>query len=395
MTLDVYTALVIGAGFIAVTAVALVLLARALPSELRRSAFTGSVAAAVMSFSWMLFAFGDRLPDVVTVLGSNLLYLLAVTVLYQSVRIFDGVRPRRDIYLIVAPVAVLLVVFRYAFDIYAVRVMVESVAVAVVLSLCGRRLLTPTTKSQGAVGRQAAAYWFFANALVMVFRPFTALALSSTSAVLGNEPLNVLMVVAGIITVLGAVFSYFLLFAGRVTAELERQAQIDPLTGLFNRRAFEKLASEALERAARDESSLSLLILDADRFKLINDTWGHKAGDDALRALADGLQENLRPHDIVARLGGDEFAVVMPGLNGTVVEELRPRLRAILEAQPFDHPGVLQVSIGAASRADGADDLHALLKRADRDLYRQKKARAGRTGAPTAAGLRRRTKAES
>lgn len=376
MTLDVHTALVIGAGFIAVTAVALLLLSRALPRELRRSALTGSFATAVMGISWVLYAFGDRLPDVVTVLGSNLFYLLAVTILYQSVRIFDGVKPRRGIYLIVVPVALLLLVFRYVIDIYAMRVVIESLAIALVLSLSGKRLLTPTSKQLNTVGRRAAGYWFFANAFVMATRAFTTIALGRASPTLGAEPLNVVTVIAGVITVLGAVFTYFLLFAGRVTADLERQAQIDPLTELFNRRAFEKLAKEELKRAASEESSLSLLLLDADRFKLINDTWGHEAGDDALRALAAGLRANLRPHDIVARLGGDEFAVVMPGLDGTVARELVPRLRDALEAQPFRWPGVLQVSIGTASLADGEADLRSLLTRADRDLYRQKDARA-------------------
>jgi diguanylate cyclase (GGDEF)-like protein len=112
-------------------------------------------------------------------------------------------------------------------------------------------------------------------------------------------------------------------------------------------------------------------MVDANRFKEINDTWGHAAGDEALRAIAAGLTANLRPYDLVARWGGDEFAVLLPGLGASGASALVPRLRSAIGELEVARPGTVSVSIGSATLREG-EDLRAVLARADEDLYRQK-----------------------
>lgn len=159
-------------------------------------------------------------------------------------------------------------------------------------------------------------------------------------------------------------------------AELQRAANTDDLTGLANRRRILSAALDELQRAHRYRRPLSLLILDVDLFKSINDTYGHAVGDRALRAFADVCRAIVRNADLVGRLGGEEFAVLLPetGTQAAVeaAERLRVAIAAIrLQSDHDDTPG-MTVSIGVATTSDGQETLHQLLAHADAQLYRAK-----------------------
>ena len=158
--------------------------------------------------------------------------------------------------------------------------------------------------------------------------------------------------------------------------EAQRLASTDGLTGLLNRRRFIELADRELARAARSDSPVTLLLLDIDRLKLVNDTCGHAAGDSVLGSVADVCRRELRPFDVVGRLGGDEFGVLLPdadldqGLQ--VAERLRREIGKLAGAVLQDAAGAT-VSIGACTaQAKGGDGIDALLDSADRALYRAK-----------------------
>ena len=159
-------------------------------------------------------------------------------------------------------------------------------------------------------------------------------------------------------------------------ARLEVLAHTDPLTQVLNRRALTvRLASE-MERARRYDSVITLLMVDLDLFKRINDTLGHLVGDDVLREIAKLLQESIRSVDVVARYGGEEFVIVLPetGLPGAVkfAERLREKISEV--AYGAAHGGVsLTASIGVASYPEGdSETVDDLFARADRALYRAK-----------------------
>jgi len=155
--------------------------------------------------------------------------------------------------------------------------------------------------------------------------------------------------------------------------DLHRIAQTDSLTGLLNRRAFEEILSRELMRSNRLESPLSVLLVDIDRFKHVNDTWGHHAGDEVLRRVGEALRYGLRPGDALSRYGGEEFLILLRDATPAQSEEVAGRLRERI-ACLRDLPGSvrLTVSIGvAASRShDGAEDL---LQRCDEAMYRSKR----------------------
>lgn len=162
---------------------------------------------------------------------------------------------------------------------------------------------------------------------------------------------------------------------------LELMAYTDPLTGLPNRRhAMDRLRQE-LAAASRFQRPLSIMILDLDRFKSINDTLGHDVGDQVLSHAAKVMRDAVRASDIVCRLGGEEFLVIAANTTGIAARQLGERIRAAIERhQPetLALPYALTVSIGVASSREAETDGNALIKLADQALYRVK--HGGRNG---------------
>jgi diguanylate cyclase (GGDEF)-like protein len=134
----------------------------------------------------------------------------------------------------------------------------------------------------------------------------------------------------------------------QIRARLEHQAQTDPLTGLFNHRAFHERLRQALANASRSHDAVSLLMLDIDDFKRVNDVYGHGAGDEILRSLADTLKDAVRTSDVVYRLGGEEFAIVIASRSALNAERLAHRLVERVEATEFDPAGRITISVGLA-----------------------------------------------
>lgn len=148
----------------------------------------------------------------------------------------------------------------------------------------------------------------------------------------------------------------------------------DALTGLANRRAFELALGREIDRVARSGEAALLLTLDIDHFKLVNDTWGHNAGDQVLRAVANALVDSVRPMDLVARVGGEEFAIILPNCGSafgeTVAERVRRRVeRMAVAVSPAQQIGCT-ISIGGAFAPQWVRSTAALwVERADQQLY--------------------------
>jgi diguanylate cyclase (GGDEF)-like protein len=134
----------------------------------------------------------------------------------------------------------------------------------------------------------------------------------------------------------------------QIRARLEHQAQTDPLTGLYNHRTFHERLRIALTAASRSHHAVSVLMLDIDDFKRVNDVYGHGSGDEILRALADTLKSAVRASDVVCRLGGEEFAIVMTSRDPEDAERLARRLVEHVSETAFEPAGKVTISVGLA-----------------------------------------------
>jgi diguanylate cyclase (GGDEF)-like protein len=155
-----------------------------------------------------------------------------------------------------------------------------------------------------------------------------------------------------------------------------KEAYIDSLTGIHNRRWLDNMFGSEIQRASIENSPVSLLMVDVDHFKPFNDTYGHLVGDMVLRIVADSMRRKIRPNDMIARFGGEEFCILLPDTQLKYAAKLAERLRlAVMNAALMDEktnkPLSVTISLGVAQLHPG-EDLNTLLARADMALYKAK-----------------------
>lgn len=208
---------------------------------------------------------------------------------------------------------------------------------------------------------------FGARAGLMLWRPVDAEPWSAEDCLLASSATAIVRVV---------------LEHETIQRELARQARTDPLTGLLNRRSFLEELPRRINRLDCEGLPGTLMYVDLDYFKDLNDTHGHDVGDAALQLTADLLRNVVRPADLVARLGGDEFAVWLDGSDQLTAAERAEQLRieapgTFAEAMP-PMPRPFSMSVGIASRqASGGEDLDSMMRRADKAMYEVKRAGRG------------------
>jgi diguanylate cyclase (GGDEF)-like protein len=164
--------------------------------------------------------------------------------------------------------------------------------------------------------------------------------------------------------------------------QTEQESHTDALTGMANRRSLDRQLEIGLARAARTKSSVSVIVLDLDRLKEINDTFGHEAGDRALRAVGSVLRSVVRQDDLCARFAGDEFIVTLWDCSPEHDQQRVADLQHAVAAYPFEpRPGVrlsLSISAGAARFPEDGSTLEELLAAGDERMYRDKASRRSR-----------------
>jgi two-component system, cell cycle response regulator len=175
-------------------------------------------------------------------------------------------------------------------------------------------------------------------------------------------------------------------YQNRLREDFDRSLSMaftDSLTGLYNRRYLTAHLGTLMEESERDGRPLSLLVVDIDNFKRVNDTYGHQAGDAVLREVATRLSRNLRNFDLVARFGGEEFVAVLPNADAAGCMVVAERVRESVAAQPIEQglpvPISITVSIGAAVGRRTREQPDALIERADKALYDAKETGRNKT----------------
>lgn len=174
-----------------------------------------------------------------------------------------------------------------------------------------------------------------------------------------------------------------LLLIDALMLDLAEQVQTDPLTGVLNRIGLYTGLNRIWQEAVRERTPFTLLMLDGDDFKRVNDQWGHDMGDRVVRALAQCIRASVRDHDLVGRYGGDEFIIVLARADYNTaipaVERLHQRSRVCMAGEANMPLDGIQVSVGAASFTDEPQDVPELIRWADKALYAAKAKGKGRT----------------
>ena len=327
----------------------------------------------IQPFAYGLFAVRELVPEWLTIVVANVLLITAFAHLIQAIREYSRA-PDRSLFFfgIVLLTIVGELIFTYTWPSLHARVIfistiISALALFGISALCRKN--EPITRPEYLV-----ATMFGVAVLIMLVRMATTPSSGMTLITSSSVMQGIVFTYASLMPVIAT--SGFLLMCGeRMNKDLARLATLDPLTGVFNRRTMTELANQAIAASKRQGRPLSLLILDIDHFKRINDQFGHEAGDLALCRFVELLEEAIRGADVIARIGGEEFVIILPDANEAAAIALAERVLERLRDSGFmisGWPVPLQASIGVGTLGPAISDLETLLREADRAMYEAK-----------------------
>jgi diguanylate cyclase (GGDEF)-like protein len=343
----------------------------------------GSFIAGTLGVATIL-AVHTQTPGI-SLLTANTLILLAYVSLQVSVLEISGSAsqiPRLGLILL-AIQATLYPVFQW------IHRTEQLALITLALTLAVQALQTAAHLKKHCRKGMAASIWLsiFLLAGFAGFNIFRSIVVIIRGVGAGPQGSNPLELAAGIIflaTALGLGFSIFWMTSMQLRLDLELLASTDSLTGLYNRRFFLLSCQQELMRSARAKEPVSLVMLDLDHFKRINDIHGHEGGDAALRAVANQLRAAVREYDVLGRWGGEEFIVLLPGACAEQAMQIAQRMRVSVEAISLSRQVTgglgsllsipLAISAGVATSTFPLENIDTLLRSCDEALYSAKAA---------------------
>lgn len=328
----------------------------------------------------------DQIPFWLSAVVGNWLIVAAIVLGMRALRVFVGSAPRDLLsWILLAALLLLLLYFAEVRPSNIGRTITLSAALGIV-ALRAALLLRRRAPAECRRSSRVTEYVFWGVAAVtglriiatLVFPPPASLAPGALNA-------SVFLFYSGFIIV--ATLSVMWMEIERLQADLVHSAHFDSLTGVYNRGTFLAEFEREVSRATRGGVPFSLAIFDLDRFKLLNDRYGHPTGDLVLKAFADVLRLGIRKHDTVGRYGGEEFALLMPETGKDTGMRVVERVRRELEARGVSADGQrieVTVSGGVATYGVDGHDWDSLLSAADTALYEAKEAGRNRIAAASA-----------
>lgn len=312
-----------------------------------------------------------------------LLSLAQLVVVIGLILVWDGFRrfigkPRLTPQALVVVAAIVLAWISTAQiqDSLLIRALGNSILIATLSALIARDLLTAAKPIPLAMRVTGWAYAI--NAAVFLIRAVTTDLSASAVGPLNPDGAAAFMLLWWLCMTIAVTLGMVLMTAERLQADLNTQANHDPLTGALNRRAFSLMAENAQAHSRRYEKPLSILMMDLDKFKHVNDSLGHNAGDALLCQFVVIADQVLRDEDVFCRFGGEEFVALLPNTSAELAMVAAERLRTTFAkksvvTETADHTQniVATVSIGIAEFGED-DDIESLLRRADTALFQAK-----------------------
>jgi len=387
MHLDIVTLRVVSLLFAALIAAVLAAMHRT-----TRGAIPGLREWTLACVSWGIASAGrlsqDVAPAFFSIVCANAALAASFALLFMGVRRFqDRPLPWRALLIFVAVVLVVLWLLTYVHDSVAARIVAVTGTQAALYLAAARELVrSHDDRSRRAAGRFTAGA-LCVGALAALLRIATLPATSgSPDPLQAQDAVDALYTIVSVVDAVAVGFGLIMLVHVRLRAKLQFLASHDSLTNAYTHRVFLELGARELARAQRAQTPVTLLMLDLDLFKRVNDTYGHLAGDLVLGRTAMVLRSTLRGHDILGRYGGEEFAVLLPDATAEEGLVIAERARARIGATEFSTlaaPIRITVSVGIAVSPDGRGRIEDLVALADELLYKAKRAGRDRVNGPS------------
>ena len=322
----------------------------------------------------IVFMLRGVMPEALNIFLGNTLVYAGFPIAMMGVWVFYGqsLRPIKYMVLLWAVFMAVIAWFTFVDPDFTARAITTAGALSVASISLGVILIT-SSRGQN-VGGMGLGWFYIIHSLGYVIRIMGMLE-ANASTLFNPLVVDQIFYSEGIMAGVIAPLGYILMTNERLLKNLKEQASHDALTNLFNRRAFHERVTPLMSANARLKQPVSLLAIDIDHFKAVNDSYGHKAGDDVLVLLADTLRQELRASDIAARFGGEEFVALLPATTQETAIEVAERLRRAYKqnmASRPQEPTSSSISIGVVC-SDTADiGVEAMIEMADERLYAAK-----------------------
>lgn len=331
--------------------------------------------------TYLFFGLRGFIPDILSISGANALGILSSVLRLEGMNMFfKGTKLWVPNFILPILVLIVQLYFTLVQDSLNTRNLIFSIIVSLIAMRMSWILIVYSPKDTKAIS-------LFLGTLLIIF--VFGQAVRTSNWVLGsdniglllNTPINSISILFLMIFDVSWGIVLMLLNSQRMNSEisqltkqLEELASIDGLTGVYNRRKFLEIGTDELERAKRYGRHLSLLMFDLNNFKDVNDTYGHAAGDEALKLVIGVCEKHLRRQDVTGRFGGDEFIILLPETELSKALKIAENLNREIQSIPFKWANNLKLSIsyGAADITQNDNDLNQLMHRADDMLYKMK-----------------------
>ena len=335
----------------------------------------------IFSLGFFSLSLRNNAPDFFTIILSNSLMVYSEVLVYEGIQLFFGRRAfSRFNYLILAGYILVQIYYTYTVPNINARIIWIGLVMFVLILRSGLALLNSTIP-QLSKTTQPAAFIFFVTAATPFIRAIYT-AFQDHQVDMMDDKMGAwasLVIVTAII-----IWNFYFYFLTNARLEMElsqthheitQRANTDYLTQLFNRQYFMEHGAAEFERSRREGQPFSILFIDIDNLKNINDQFGHGAGDKAVKQVAKILQNEVRIYDLAARFGGDEFVMLLCNVDKLRAIQVAERIRAMAEQTPISsdqHTIYIRLSLGVADANPQDSQLDHVLQRADAALYQAK-----------------------
>ncbi|MBL4942450.1 MAG: diguanylate cyclase [Colwellia sp.] len=338
-----------------------------------------------LGYSYFLFSFGfillglrQYISDYLSIILANLAIVAAFSLLILGILRFLKVEKYLFEKISVILLCVMLFTFVY-FTYYQnsvnTRIIIFSTIIAGLSLFAGLKVLTNKDRVILTFTRFL-GFSFLYSAVIFLLRTYFAFDEPDLNNFMDAGVIHALSLIAMQLVTITSCFALTISASQQLANKLTMQARIDSLTQIYNRRAFDEFAVKSVQRAQREKTPISLILMDIDLFKQVNDTYGHQVGDKVLQEFSLRLKNSLRPYDILARYGGEEFTLLLPDTNTATAMIIAEKLRYTI-AQPVfflvdGNKLTVTASFGVATNQGEQIDWQQLISFADQALYQAK-----------------------
>lgn len=337
---------------------------------------TAALAYLGISLGLLFASVRGIFSDLLTIILANYIQIISLALLYVAICRFILVRYNKFIIaLAVLPIILLFPYFTFVNYNLSARILLVDFGGVLLLGMMTFRLSQVRKKAYRFTAMLLTAA-FGSFAVILIVRSLTVI-ISPPSSIFDSGLSQFFFAIALFVTsyLWSSVFS--LMVSQRLQGDLNELATVDSLTRVTNRRGMMRILEAEFARKMRTQSDFSILLIDVDHFKSINDRYGHMMGDEVLHSIAQFMKTTIRAQDFIARWGGEEFLVLLPATSPREALEIGERLRETIAQQQFTHDGInisLTVSVGIGDSIRCAD-LDRIYKYADIALYKAKQTR--------------------